>query len=541
MKNFVALAAFAAGTNALVGRGDGCCFHITASGDASGQLGQLGDGQIRLGDNSLSPSQFCINSNGAITDNKGRGCIVTADTTQIQCDEGATATTGFSINSSGKLEYDGKSGFVACETGQNNGRNIYTTESDSVTQCKKVELAADKCSGNGSGAGGGGGSSPAVSSVPVAPSSAVPTGQPASSTPGTPGSAASSSVPVPGNNGHPGSASGPAPSAPANTAPLPDSPVTVVSTVTVNDCSCSTAGVPGGAAPGGPSGSGGVVPVPSGGAHPSGPASISQPSTPGGGGAQPSIPGGGGAQTSVPVGSSQPTGPASSPQLPNSSGMPAPSGPAGSSSIPSVPGGSGSSSHPTPLGSPKPSTMSSIPVSSASHSSSVSHSASASRSAASGCPTTLSGSHTSGNYEYPHLIVPVNSTSPDTAFGSGYFGTVSPSISSIFNFDIPSSDAGKTCSLVFLFPKKSDLETSSYEFSGNGKIDISKLSKAATDKTTRNNMPSVSQDLGQITISPGNSYLVSTFSCPAGEAVAYEMKDAGDTNLHFFQDYNPSP
>ena len=78
MRNFAALAAFAAGTNALVGRSDSCCFHLTASGGASGSLGQLSDGQVRVGDNSLSAAQFCI-SNGAITDSEGRGCIVTCE------------------------------------------------------------------------------------------------------------------------------------------------------------------------------------------------------------------------------------------------------------------------------------------------------------------------------------------------------------------------------------------------------------------------------------------------------------------------------
>lgn len=77
MKNFIAIAALAAGTNALVGRSDSCCFHLTASGGASGEVGQLSDGQNRIGDNSLSPAQFCIDSQGAITDSNGRGCILT--------------------------------------------------------------------------------------------------------------------------------------------------------------------------------------------------------------------------------------------------------------------------------------------------------------------------------------------------------------------------------------------------------------------------------------------------------------------------------
>lgn len=78
MKGIVAVAALAVGANALVGRSNGCCFHLSVTGDVSGSLGQLGDGQSRVGDNSLSPSQFCIDSNGAVTDSAGRGCIITS-------------------------------------------------------------------------------------------------------------------------------------------------------------------------------------------------------------------------------------------------------------------------------------------------------------------------------------------------------------------------------------------------------------------------------------------------------------------------------
>jgi hypothetical protein len=152
------------------------------------------------------------------------------------------------------------------------------------------------------------------------------------------------------------------------------------------------------------------------------------------------------------------------------------------------------------------------------------------------CPTDLSG-----DYEYPHLIIPVDSSSPDTAAGTSFNGTVSSTVSTIFNFDIPSDDAGKRCSLVFLFPKKEDLETSSYSFSGDGKIDFASLESAASESTTYNNAPTVKEDYGETTISPGNSYLISTFECPAGQAVSYEMKNAGSTSLDFFEDYNPSP
>ncbi|CAI7658553.1 unnamed protein product [Penicillium manginii] len=303
MKGFMTLVASAAGVHALVNRGDSCCFHLTASGGASGPVGQLSDGQNRIGDNSLSPADFCIDSNGAITDGNGRGCILTR----------ATPTPGFSVGSNGQLEFAGSANFVACETGDNGGLNIYSTLSNALSQCKTINLMADSCSGS---------------------QSPPPTPQP--------------------NNG---------------------------------------------------------------------------------------------------------------------------------------------------------------------------------------CGPILS----SGNFEFPHLIIPIDSSSPDTAFGTSFNGTVTSTISSIFNFDIPQSDSGKTCSLVFLFPNKADLQTSSFSFSGDGKIDVAKLASVATSQTNFNNAPSVAEDLGYITISPGNSFVISTFSCPAGQAISFEMKNAGSTDLDFFQDFNPAP
>lgn len=75
MRSFAAIAAFAAGANALVGRGNTCCFHLDASGGASGTVGQLGDGQNRLG-GGLPVAKFCIDSSGSITSNNS-GCILT--------------------------------------------------------------------------------------------------------------------------------------------------------------------------------------------------------------------------------------------------------------------------------------------------------------------------------------------------------------------------------------------------------------------------------------------------------------------------------
>jgi hypothetical protein len=76
MRNFAAFAAFAASANALVPRDTSCCFGLTASGEASGPVGQLDDGQNRIGGD-LPAGQYCIDTDGSITDGNGRGCILT--------------------------------------------------------------------------------------------------------------------------------------------------------------------------------------------------------------------------------------------------------------------------------------------------------------------------------------------------------------------------------------------------------------------------------------------------------------------------------
>ncbi|KAL1964604.1 hypothetical protein VTN77DRAFT_6778 [Rasamsonia byssochlamydoides] len=236
--------------------------------------------------------------------------------------------------------------------------------------------------------------------------------------------------------------------------------------------------------------------------------------------------------------SSAPVPHSSAPASQASSPAPQPSAPAPHSSAP-APQGSASAPHssaPAPHSSaPAPHSSAPAPGSSATptHVSTSTPKPSASSAA---CPASLSGS-----YEYPHLIVPIDSSAPSKAYGTSYNGTVTSSISSIFNFDIPASYSGKQCSLVFLFPEQQNLQTSSFSFSGNGAIDFAQLQSAATQSTTYSNAPAVKTDYGVKTVSPGNSYTIATFSCPAGQTVAFELKNAGTTNLNYFQDYNPSP
>lgn len=86
MKTFVlGAAAFASSALALVPRGDTCCFGLTANGAQSGTVGQLSDGQNRIG-GGLPAGSYCI-SGGGITDGQGRGCILTRMFELYQCHE----------------------------------------------------------------------------------------------------------------------------------------------------------------------------------------------------------------------------------------------------------------------------------------------------------------------------------------------------------------------------------------------------------------------------------------------------------------------
>ena len=76
MTGILLLAGLVAGASAAaVPPAGSCCFQLTAAGGKAGTVGQLGDGQNRVG-GSYPPATYCI-KNGAITDAHGRGCILT--------------------------------------------------------------------------------------------------------------------------------------------------------------------------------------------------------------------------------------------------------------------------------------------------------------------------------------------------------------------------------------------------------------------------------------------------------------------------------
>lgn len=362
--------------------------------------------------------------------------LAPAPTTQLQCDEGASPTTGFSVNKHGMLEYQGSTKFIACNSGD--GYNIYTKpDKDDVTGCYDITLTADGCR-------------PPQSTCDVTKTHTVEV------------------------TNHQTAAVTVTATATETTDVTNTAAVTVTHTVGVTDTADVTQTH--------------TVDVTN--SH------------------------------TVAVTVTQTAETCAPPPPPETTHVPPPP-PETTSHAPPPP--------PETTHAPPPPPMTTTQQHTTLHPTTT-------KMPPSSCPTDLSG-----NYEYPHLIVPIDSSHPNKAEGTSYFGRVTDTISTIFDFDIPSEDSGKTCSLIFLFPKQEDLETSSFTFHGDGKIDVSKLQSPATEKTTFNNAPGVAQDYGTTTVAPGNSYLIATFDCPANQRVGFEVSNAGSTDFRFFQDYNPSP
>jgi hypothetical protein len=147
-----------------------------------------------------------------------------------------------------------------------------------------------------------------------------------------------------------------------------------------------------------------------------------------------------------------------------------------------------------------------------------------------------------GSYEYPHLIIPVSKSSPETCYPNDYYAFMTPNDkATIFNFDVIETD--QSCELGFFFPTQDQLETSSFSFDGPGTFtfDISDTGSYAVDGTTRWNAQPQSAVLTgfpkTINMQPGNYYPILIGPCKVGTWSL--TMSSPDTSFSWFQDYNP--
>ena len=480
---FALTLAAASSVSALVVRDPGCTFTIKTGGSVEYPVGQHNSGQTRAGQ-SIDATKFTL-ADGSLTDSQGRGCWWTPPTKVLQCDVQQVPEPGFEIGCDGTVSYNGTTTFWECDAGEKEEVNIYLEYDEYAQGCSEITLTANGCKP------GSCETTSSQSSCETVPPSTETVYSTIVETVTAPGTTVTECAPpeIPSGTTETYPQQPPTESYPQQPPPLPTSSFPEISysaSPPPPPPSTSAPQVSYSASP--------PPPPPSTSIPATSYYNVSLPPPP-----QPS--------TSVPKTSYPAQPPPTSYPASSHSASPYPA-----SSPPSIPSSSGGYG-------PHPSEVV-IPGS---------------------CPGDITSA---SQLNLPTLIIPIDSSTPNTAAGTSYFGEVNSSgKSSVFDFNIPQGASGKTCNVVFLFPKKSELETSDFTFSGSGALDFSRLQSPVSLSTSYSTLPGTAQDFGQITVAPGNAYNIASFNCPAGEEVSIKIgvPEGGDTSLRFFEDYNPCP
>ncbi|KAF1987079.1 hypothetical protein K402DRAFT_420709 [Aulographum hederae CBS 113979] len=151
---------------------------------------------------------------------------------------------------------------------------------------------------------------------------------------------------------------------------------------------------------------------------------------------------------------------------------------------------------------------------------------------------------------FPTGIYPVSQCEPDKCFGPSYSPMVSPGdMCTIFNLEIPEKYAHSICTLKFFFPEQWQLDTSSFSFEGMGNFDFHGYTGYnAQPGVTWNSRPPngpPEYDPPPANVVPGGVYTLHSGSCLVKKGMG-ALKVGGvlcssDTNVTWFQDYNPCP
>ncbi|GKT41427.1 uncharacterized protein ColSpa_01608 [Colletotrichum spaethianum] len=126
-------------------------FKMKAKGTASGWVGQLDSGQLRIG---LKPVELTMEK-GEIVDKEKRGMWWTPPTETLQCDPGQKPDKGWSVDCDGRMRFQDMSRYFQCEA-DNKTYNLYK-KNDQGVNCGEITLYATGCGGRDEGEMPGGG------------------------------------------------------------------------------------------------------------------------------------------------------------------------------------------------------------------------------------------------------------------------------------------------------------------------------------------------------------------------------------------------
>ncbi|BFZ58389.1 hypothetical protein PYCC9005_005451 [Savitreella phatthalungensis] len=140
---------------------------------------------------------------------------------------------------------------------------------------------------------------------------------------------------------------------------------------------------------------------------------------------------------------------------------------------------------------------------------------------------------------FPNLIVPVQRANPSRSYGTQYFVDVRPGQDVIVQFDIAS---GSTKQVALALPPASQLVTSSYTVTGDGKFAIARLPKGITAGTTFANAGANLDTLTYTNFTAAtnnqNLQVILPNQQIASGSTAFVIRSVSGATLRVFEDFN---
>jgi glucan endo-1,3-beta-D-glucosidase len=146
-----------------------------------------------------------------------------------------------------------------------------------------------------------------------------------------------------------------------------------------------------------------------------------------------------------------------------------------------------------------------------------------------------------GGFEAPHLIVPIDKANPSKVVGNSYTAQLSPTMSTIFVYDVHPEYQGKLCNLVFFMPPAFSLpDLAPAKIQSPGGISVSRINNDAATPDMNSSSVGGSAPVGVVrSIQSDNQYAVASMPCEAGQRVAYQVDSIEGLAMDFFQMISP--
>ena len=139
-------------------------------------------------------------------------------------------------------------------------------------------------------------------------------------------------------------------------------------------------------------------------------------------------------------------------------------------------------------------------------------------------------------FEYPHQLIPIDKADPLKFLGNGYTAQLSPTISTVFVYDIRPEFAGRTCTLAMHMPPTFPVpELAPVKIMTPGGFSVSRLANQVPGNVTAQSVGG-SILVGAIGIlEPASRYNIASFPCEAGQRVGYQVDSIGGLAMNWFQ------